>query len=99
MFAKQAAVVSREQALRAAYLNGWYAASLACFFLQALCWARALRSVSLNVAYPFLSLTFVLNYSWAVLLFRDLMLAQGEQRAFSLTATVTLRRPNMPGLS
>lgn len=52
-------------------LSPWYAGALASLFLQSIWWILTLRHLPLNVAYPFLSLVFVINLFTAATVFGE----------------------------
>ncbi len=52
-------------------LSPWYLGALFSLFLQSIWWILTLRHMPLNVAYPFLSLVFVINLTTAAVVFGE----------------------------
>ena len=59
---------SADAAVASLYLNPWWALSIVALALQALVWMAALRRLPISVAYPFMSLSYVLGVfaGWAL---------------------------------
>jgi len=78
LFRSLASVLAKKAALLgmgfpALLLSPWYAGALFSLFLQSIWWILTLRHIPLNVAYPFLSLVFVINLITAVVIFGEVV--------------------------
>jgi undecaprenyl phosphate-alpha-L-ara4N flippase subunit ArnE len=69
--AKEAALTSVGHGPMAMVVNVWFVAEIFALFLQAITWAFVLRRHALSLAYPFISLVFVVNMATAWLLFGE----------------------------
>jgi undecaprenyl phosphate-alpha-L-ara4N flippase subunit ArnE len=74
--AKKAALTSAGLSLTAMVFNAWFVAEIVVLFLQAATWAFVLRRHALSIAYPFMSLVFVLNLVMAGLVFGETICAR-----------------------
>lgn len=76
VFRSLASILAKKTALQdaafpAMLLSPWYLGALASLFLQSVWWILTLRHLPLNVAYPFLSLVFVINLATAAVVFGE----------------------------
>lgn len=76
IFAKQAALTSIGHGLYGMVINVWFLSEIITLGLQALVWMLVLRRMALSVAYPLLSLVFVLNLLAAWWIFGETVLPQ-----------------------
>lgn len=76
VFRSLASILAKKTALQDAdfprmLLSPWYLGALVSLFLQSVWWILTLRRMPLNVAYPFLSLVFVINLTTAATVFGE----------------------------
>ena len=76
VFAKKTALTSIGLGVHGIIVNIWFLSELVTLVAQSVIWVIVLRRTALSVAYPFLSLVFILNLLAARLIFEEPILPQ-----------------------
>ncbi|MBV1900485.1 MAG: EamA family transporter [Kordiimonadaceae bacterium] len=71
VFSKYAALETTNTGLITILTSHWYWAELLALSMQAVFWAYALKRLTLNIAYPFMSMIYSVNLTWAWYLFDE----------------------------
>lgn len=86
--AKQAGLSTSNNEIYKILINPWYFAELILLISQAISWIMVLRRFTLSFAYPFMSLTIILNLISAYFLFNEPISINNILGAFFITIGV-----------